>query len=237
MLSKVRKYSIAKKIAKKLHPEIHVGAYGKTWQQDKQFLQHVAPFDHDPDSLERKFMLYQLLKLTNSVPGISIEFGAYKGSSSYTICSALKRRHIIIDSFEGLSQPTDEFDENKYWKRGDLFCSEQELKNNLFKFSDIIKVYKGFISIGLYGSNLHSKINEYYEGKFCFAHIDVDLYYPTFFSLEFIYPKMAKGGIILFDDYGFLCCKGARLAIQNSMVDRSEPIIELTTGQCFIVKE
>jgi hypothetical protein len=51
--------------------------------------------------------------------------------------------------------------------------------------------------------------------SFCFAHIDVDLYRPTLDSMAFFYPRMAPGGIILLDDYGFSTCPGVTEAVDR----------------------
>jgi 2-polyprenyl-3-methyl-5-hydroxy-6-metoxy-1,4-benzoquinol methylase len=41
---------------------------------------------------------------------------------------------------------------------------------------------------------------------------------------------------MLFDDYGFATCPGARLAVNEFFVDKPERIIELPTGQAFVIK-
>ena len=65
-------------------------------------------------SIDRKFALCELLKLCRTVPGDTVECGAYKGATSYLICreQALNgaekhRHHFVFDSFAGLSEPTD----------------------------------------------------------------------------------------------------------------------------------
>ena len=77
-----------------------------------------------------------------------------------------------------------------------------------------------------------------YENKqFAFADIDVDLYQATYDSLAFIYERMVKGGIILFDDYGFVMCAGARKAVDDFMLGKPEPVILIPTGQAILIKQ
>ena len=71
---------------------------------------------------------------------------------------------------------------------------------------------------------------------FCFVHIDVDLHRPTLDSIAFFYPRMAPGGIILLDDYGFVSCPGVTEAIDAFMADKPEPIVNLASGGAFILK-
>jgi len=39
--------------------------------------------------------------------------------------------------------------------------------------------------------------------KISFLNLDTDLYEPAKIILEYLYPKITKGGILLLDDYGF----------------------------------
>ena len=71
---------------------------------------------------------------------------------------------------------------------------------------------------------------------FCFVHIDVDLYKPTLDSLQFFYPRMVRGGVIVCDDYGFVTCPGARQAFDEFLIGKMERVVEAPTGQAFIVK-
>lgn len=50
-------------------------------------------------------------------------------------------------------------------------------------------------------------------------------------------PRLTNGGIILYDDYGFLCAPGAKLAVDEFFSDKPEKPIWLTTGQCLVVKD
>jgi hypothetical protein len=74
-------------------------------------------------------------------------------------------------------------------------------------------------------------------GQLAFVHIDVDLYEPTRESLEFLYPRVASGGIIVCDDYGFISCPGAVRAIDEYMAGRPEPVLHCPTGQGVIIKQ
>lgn len=159
-----------------------------------------------------------------------------RGGSSFLICQATnivgnkKFKHFVFDSFEGLSEPSDE-DKPKFerifkWKRNDLKCSINTTKRNLRKFNNIY-YYKGWIPDQFY--------NIQYE-KLALVHIDVDLYKPTYDCLEFFYSRMVQGGMIICDDYGFESCPGANKAFIDFMKDKPEKIIHLTTGQGLIIK-
>jgi predicted O-methyltransferase YrrM len=102
---------------------------------------------------------------------------------------------FIYDSFEGLSEPTTD----------DLLGNFHVVKGNLCYRLDYIK--------HILNQNCTNKNIEYIQGwvddtipknlpnDICFAHIDVDLYEPTYHSLKHVIPKMKKNGVIIVDDY------------------------------------
>ncbi|MGM3941125.1 TylF/MycF family methyltransferase, partial [Salmonella sp. NW387] len=73
--------------------------------------------------------------------------------------------------------------------------------------------------------------------RYCFVHVDVDLYQPTRDSIQFFYPRMVPGGIMLFDDYGSgMQSPGAARAVDDFMAGNPEPVIDAPTAQAFIIK-
>lgn len=192
--------------------------------------------EFDPNAREihdRNFNLIELLKLLHHLDGDTAECDVYKGRSSFLIMKSLgneTRTHHIFDSFEGLSDPQAVDIPNKknayQWKGSDLKISEQSVRDHLSAFQQV-SYHRGWIPDCF--KNLKS-------ANFIFVHIDVDLYQPTLDSLRFFYDRLRTGGMILCDDYGSTYCPGARKAFDEFMQDKPEPIIELTSGQCFIIK-
>jgi len=66
------------------------------------------------------------------------------------------------------------------------------------------------------------------------VHIDVDLYEPTRAAFEFFHPRMAPGGVMVCDDYGFASCPGARKAVDEYFEGKPDVPIELPSGQALI---
>ena len=135
--------------------------------------------------------------------------------------------HYIFDSFEGLSCPAK--CDKDYWKKGDLKTSINVLVYNLKPFESSIDytIYPGWIPDQF--ANLESS-------RISFLHIDVDIYQPTRDSVDFFYSRMAKGGVMLFDDYGFLTCPGASAAVDEFFSDKIEKIFEIPCGGGFVIK-
>ena len=97
----------------------------------------------------------------------------------------------------------------------------------LLKDFPFVQIHAGLIPATFTGLDLN---------QVCWAHVDVDIYQSVHDCIEFISPKLTPGGFMLFDDYGFPSCPGARRAVDEAFASRPEVPICLPTGQCLIVK-
>ena len=224
------RFRLAEKISAIIYPRYKYSEFGRLFLYDDDFIRYYESFigTENYHSLDRKYALDQLMKLAVCLEGDTAECGAYKGASSYLICrriAGLRKRHHVFDSFEGISVPMPE--DGSYWKKGDLVSAEAVIRENLKEFNFVV-YHKGWIP---------EKFPEVSNGKFCFVHLDVDLFQPTLDSLTFFYEKMTQGGIILCDDYGFTTCPGAKKAMDSFFSDKHEEVVSLPTGQGFVVRK
>lgn len=206
------------------------------WVDDEEFW---STFRRCPDLQnhrgDRKFVVWSLARYASSIPGDTAECGVLGGGSSYLICDVFKNisghRHHVFDSFQGLSNPTPEDTPISRiaprWQAGDLSVPLETVKGTLSQFRSV-HYYPGWIP---------QRFEEVADVKFSFVHIDVDLYQPTKDSLEFFYPRLAEGGILLCDDYGSHQCMGARRAFDDfALAHATGTVVHLPTTQGFIVK-
>jgi O-methyltransferase len=199
------RYQMAEALVGCIYPRYKFSEFGRLFLDDEKFLTFYRRF-MDPEnwhSLDRKYTLKELLKLVIHLNGDAAECGCYKGVSAYLICESLFNTAFnvhLFDSFEGLPEP--KVIDGDYWTRGSLATSEDNVHATLAEF-DNYKVYKGWIP---------DRFGDVAGCVFRFVHVDVDLYQPTLDSLNFFYPRLVPGGILLLDDYGFKPCPGAKAA-------------------------
>lgn len=223
------RYQAAEALAAAVYPKFKFSEYGRLFLEDRAFLEFYRRF-MDPGnwhSLDRKYTLNEMLKLVAHLDGDVVECGCYKGASAHLMCEASRgtaRLVHLFDSFAGLPQP--ESCDGDYWVEGGLRAGEDELHATLAGF-DNYRAYKGWIP---------ERFPEIADCRFRFLHIDVDLYRPTLDSLEFFYPRVQPGGIILLDDHGFKSCPGAKQAADEFFAGKPERLAMLPTGQAFTVK-
>ena len=185
-------------------------------------MEQIIP--HSVVSSDRINVLIKCLNLTKDLNGSMSEVGVYRGGSAYHINKHSHGKMVFLfDTFEGIPMQG-ELDPHPVGDFGDT--SYEDVKN-LFKNDLNVQVIKGVFP--------DSAKDVIFEGdKFCFVHIDADQYESTKNCLEFFYPKMVKGGIILMDDYGWL--KGVDKAIDEFFEDKTEKIIQEAQYQCYIIK-
>jgi len=90
---------------------------------------------------------------------------------------------------------------------------------------DIVRFHQGFIPETFTGLE---------ESKISFAHVDVDIYRSVLDCCEFIMQRLTPGGFVVFDDYGFPSCPGAKEAVDEFFGERQEKPLVLPTGQAVI---
>ena len=163
------------------------------------------------------------LEAVSKIPGDVAEVGSFEGVSAKLLAATDCRRTLhIFDTFEGLPDPGKKDSTGFY--SGQYRASEAEVKKYLQDFT--VRVYKGLFP---------STAGPITDKTFAFVHLDVDLYESTKACLEFFYPRMSSGGIILTHDYAARK-EGVYQAFQEFFADKLEPVIELGGNQGMVVK-
>jgi O-methyltransferase len=176
----------------------------------------------------RCYIIYQVLNQIKNIDGDIAEIGVYKGGTAKLISLILQNSNKVIyllDTFMGMPEVDPKKDLHH---TGDFSDASLEMvKNYLINFKNI-KIVQGIFPET--EDQIKSKL-------FSFVHIDVDIYQSVLDCCKYFYPRMNKNGIIIFDDYGFKSCPGAKKAVDEFMIMKSEKIIYLPTGQCILIKK
>jgi len=224
----LKRFYLLRRFAKYILPEYRFKWPQLDWWEDGEFNQYLTRFrELDGNNTDRRYAVAELLRLVGAVQGDTAEVGAYQGAMSWLICKANAgaRMHHIFDSFEGLSHPSPV--DGAHWSKGALACGEDVVRQNLSEFSGHFSTYKGWVP---------ARFSDVGDRRFSFVHIDVDLYQPTRDSIEFFYPRMNPGGVIVCDDHGFSSCRGATKACDDFLADKPEKVVGLSAGAGFFIK-
>ena len=153
---------------------------------------------------------YEIYKKIISIPGDVIECGVFKGIS---LTRFLTFREILenynsrkiygFDVFGKFPKPKNK-DDNSFLKKWEKSAGDgidvKELNNILVekKFSNFSLV-KGDVK-----KTIPNLIKSHPGLKISLLHLDMDIYEPTKFVLNKLFPYVVKGGIILIDDYNMV---------------------------------
>ena len=142
------------------------------------------------------------------IEGDVAELGVWRGNSAAVLANYAARcgkRLFLFDTFSG-------FD------RRDIVGVDQSQK---FEFADTsiesVRQTVGVPEVTTYlpGFFPDTITDEVRNRRFAVAHIDCDLYEPMKAALEFFYPRMPRGGMLILHDYSSEIWVGATRAIDE----------------------
>jgi len=150
--------------------------------------------------------------------GSCAEVGVFNGNFAKHINRCFPEKNLyLFDTFTG-------FDVRDIAKEKDLSLAVGWDKNDFNALYDVEEISKKMVAPDkvVFKVGYFPETAEGLEDKFCFVNLDVDLYAPTLAGLEFFYPKMIKGGVILIHDYFeglFVNPKGAFVGIKKAVTE------------------
>jgi len=217
-------------------------ASNKNFEQYKK--SQIAVDGQEFDNIYKQLRFYNLIQyirqtLKTNPNGTFVECGVWKGHSAHITASLIRENNssnklYLFDSFEGLSERDIEDSSRIKMSKTEIQAeakkfafSEDLVKNNLKEF-DFISYYKGWIP---------ERFKEVSDERFCFVHIDVDLYQPILDSLNFFSERLENNGYIFLDDYGDSYFMGAKKALEEfNPPAKGFVFFELPLGGAYLQK-
>jgi O-methyltransferase len=196
-----------------------------TINEEFQKLYKEVP-SHSPICELAYYYIYLFAKQSINIEGDFYECGIFRGGSAAFIAKCIAgsgKSFHLFDTFAGMPE-TNPFKDPIHIE-GDFADTSLEEVEKTVGHEDFVHYHQGLIP------ETFPK-----DAKIAFAHIDVDIYQSVKDSLEFIYPRMAQGGIILLDDYGHYTCAGARDATDEFFFGKPCRVISMFTNQAFVMK-
>lgn len=160
----------------------------------------------------RSATLHRLAERIKSlqIPGSVAELGVYKGDIAWQLNILFPNRKLILfDTFEGFDKKdieTEFIQDYSHAKEGDFADTSIDYVRQRMFYPLQVCFRKGYFpetSIGLE--------NERYS----LVSLDADLYEPILSGLEYFYPRLNKGGMILLHDYNNSRFRGAKQAVAD----------------------
>jgi O-methyltransferase len=202
------------------------------WEGAPDFADHERAIrKHTLVSRDRCYVLWRTLQQALRLPGDLVECGVFRGGTALLEARTLamhedpaRRQLHLFDSFQGMP---DDISPAESYRSKDLGRTSPEHVRQLLAEYPFARLHVGFIPHSFAAIEL---------GQVAWAHVDLDIYEPIRDAIAFLYPHLVAGGFLVFDDYGFPSCAGARRAVDEAFADKPEVPLCLPTGQCLVVK-
>lgn len=192
----------------------------------------------------KRFLAHNELFLkTLNVPGDIAELGVFRGLgfmtwANFLECYCISDRTKIVYGFDNWKGFV-EFSEKDGVQLSDMqkiqggFSPEsyyEELKNAISIF-DMDRFIPWKDRVKLIEGNIENTIPKFVEEnpgvRFSLIHFDCDLYLPTKTGLEYLWDKLSRGGIIIFDEYSIKEWPGETKAVDEFFSDKDVKIQKL----------
>lgn len=179
-------------------------------------------------TIDRCHILWTLASQTANVAGNFWECGVYRGGTARLLAECIVAKHAdkqlhLFDTFSGMpvTGPED------FHTAGDFSDTSIDAVRRNIGHPGFVHFHPGRIP-ETFNTDDHQRI--------AFAHIDVDIYQSILDCCHRIYPRLSPGAVMLFDDYGFPSCPGARKAVDEFFRDKPERPLVLPTAQAIVTR-
>jgi len=181
----------------------------------------------------RVYIACWLAERSSRLEGDLIECGVNRGGMARAIISYLGpklkgRRFYLLDTYQGIpaSILTERESRHSQAFRNNYTECLHEVTNTFSPFPEAVIVQ------GLVPNTFHKVDSD----KFCFAHIDMNNARSEIAAAEYLWPRLAVGGFMLLDDYGWQINVDQRTAFDRFARERGLTVLALPTGQGLLMK-
>lgn len=176
---------------------------------------------------------YELFKKIYELPGVIIDLGVFRGSSTFTwakLCEIfcptdVKKQIYGFDTFEGFPSISKEdgIEDIIQDKVVGGYSSGPSVERDIKLAIEAMDVERHISEVpriqlikGDACKTIPKFVDEYGNGlRIALLNLDLDLYEPTKVALEYFMPYMVKGGIIIADEYAVKTFGGESKAIDE----------------------
>jgi len=166
----------------------------------------------------------------DGIPGAIAELGVYKGGSAKVLHHLSQHRPLyLFDTFSGFPEEHAS-DEAEPTEAGHYACSLDQVRAFLGDHPSI------HYCKGVFPTTTALVPT---DTAYALVHLDCDLYLPTKAALEFFYPRLAPGGLLILHDYASGSWPGVTRAADEFLRDKPEGLIRIPdkSGTATLVRQ
>ncbi|MEU0698441.1 TylF/MycF/NovP-related O-methyltransferase [Streptomyces niveus] len=203
----------------------------------KEIIRAVKPFTMTSPERLNAFILATRHVVRHNIPGDIVECGVWRGGSMQACAKTLlalgetDRGLHLFDTFEGMPPPTAE-DLRRDGRSAEDLLAAQGKDRPIWAVASLEDVQAGFANVPYPGERVHyvqglveDTVPQQAPEQISILRLDTDWYASTKHELEFLYPRLVSGGVLLIDDYGYW--QGSRQAVDEFLEKTGERLLML----------
>jgi len=214
------------------HQQIIPEASYSPWKGDQQFLRlYELARNNTLVDIYRCYELWALVLRTNSLRGSVAEIGVWRGGTAAILAAASKQANAeqpihLFDTFSGVVKASE--DQDTLYRGGEHADTSESV---VVELMTRLQLNNFQIHSGVFPDNTGLTLPKHIR---C-CHVDVDTYGSAKSCMDFVWPRITIGGVLVFDDYGFWGCEGVTELLDKESPDNSLLIHNLN-GHGILVK-
>ena len=146
-----------------------------------------------------------------------IEFGSYRGGNALFMAWILRDLHpeakvYALDTYAGMPETDSTRDVHYAGDFGDSSAAALEARRDALGLTNLVVVQ------GLFEDTFPAIAAR--DERFGLAHIDCDIYSAVKYAQTAVWPRMCRGGYVVYDDADVPSCIGATEAVEELVMER-----------------
>jgi hypothetical protein len=174
-----------------------------------------------------------------AIDGDFVECGVFKGDFAWVVSQVTHfageaRTFYLYDTFDGFAPA--------YSSVADFPTNPGffEFAHKIYKdpaiYAEVLRKFAGCKNVRIVRGVLPDMLAEVAPARIAFLHMDLNSPAAEVATLEILFDRVTRGGVIVFDDYGWHQFRRQKEAHDAFMAARGYHVLELPTGQGMVVK-
>jgi len=228
-----RKTFVERRLDSRRHSTLLSWATYSPWLIDQNF-QHTydSVRGHTLVDRYRCYELWHLLAQTRQLAGDILEVGTWRGGTGCLLAQRASELELagtvhLCDTFSGVVKSGERDTGYGGGEHADTSVAVVEQLIASMKLRNV-EIHKGIFPDET-GDALADR-------SFRFCHIDVDVYQSGKEVLDWVWPRLPGGGLVVFDDFGFPSCAGITQLVHEEEQKPDRTCIQNLNGHAVLVK-
>jgi O-methyltransferase len=216
------------------HAEVFPAATYSPWLGDEEFQRiYDVIRKHTLVDIYRCYELWDLIReVAKLKQGAVMEVGVWRGGTGALIARQCQLLGIaeniyLCDTFQGVV---------KAGKLDATYVGREHSDTTKQAVAELLQQLKlkAHLLQGIFPEETASAVS---DSVFRFCHIDVDVYQSAKDIVEWIWPRLILGGVVVFDDYGFHSCVGITRLVNEEKTKVDRFVIHNLNGHAIMIKD